>query len=154
MLSIKKVCRALALLSVGAIVAGCAPHVAFALSKEDQARFQDGLLRVPVRGHDPMIFGLNNCIVYKAQTAHDDILGWSVVLASDWGQSSYPKWATVCTSEHVRYNGKYIVVDFCAQAIGAGGGCAGGGGTYRSRTGEAQGWQIQTDNGWIRLPKY
>src|SRR5580692_1424027 len=154
MLSIKKVCRALALLSVGAIVAGCAPHVAFALSKEDQARFQDGLLRVPVRGHDPMIFGLNNCIVYKAQTAHDDILGWSVVLASDWGQSSYPKWATVCTSEHVRYNGKYIVVDFCAQAIGAGGGCAGGGGTYRSRTGEAQGWQIQTGNGWIKLPKY
>jgi hypothetical protein len=154
MLSTKNVCLAVMLLSVGAIVAGCAPHVAFALSKEDQARFQDGVLRVPVRGHDPMIFGLNNCIVYKAQTAHDDILGWSVVLASDWGQSSYPKWATVCTSEHIRYNGKYVVVDFCAQAIGAGGGCAGGGGTYRSRTGEAQGWQIQTENGWIRLPKY
>jgi hypothetical protein len=101
-----------------------------------------------------MIFGLNDCIVYKAQTAHDDIVGWSVVLASDWGQSSYPKWATVCTSEHIRYNGKYVVVDFCAQAIGAGGGCAGGGGAYRSHTGNVQGWQIRADKGWITLPKY
>jgi hypothetical protein len=91
---------------------------------------------------------------YKAQTAHDDIVGWSVVLASDWGESSYPKWATVCTSQHVRYNGKYVVVDFCAQAIGAGGRCAGGGGTYRSRTGDAQGWQIQADKDWITLPRY
>jgi hypothetical protein len=146
-------CRAVILLAVGAIAAGCAPHVAFALSKDDQARFQDGVLRVPVQRHGQMIFGLNNCIVYKAKTAHDDIVGWSVVLASDWGQSSYPKWATVCTSEHIRYNGKYVVVDFCAQAIGAGGGCAGGGGTYRSHTGEAQGWQIQADKGWITLPR-
>ncbi|MGC2634094.1 MAG: hypothetical protein WA215_07775 [Candidatus Cybelea sp.] len=146
-------CRAVILLAVGAIAAGCAPHVAFALSKDDQARFQDGVLRVPVQGHGQMIFGLNNCIVYKAKTARDDIVGWSVVLASDWGQSSYPKWATVCTSERIRYTGKYVVVDFCAQAIGAGGGCAGGGGTYRSHTGDAQGWQIQADKGWITLPR-
>jgi hypothetical protein len=142
------------LLCLSAIVAGCAPHVAFALSKDDQARFQGSVLRIPVRGHDPMIFGLNNCIAYKAQTAHDDIVGWSVVLASDWGQSSYPKWATVCTSQHIKYTGKYIVVAFCAQAIGAGAGCAGGDGTYRSRTGDARGWQIQTGNSWVALPKY
>jgi hypothetical protein len=141
-------------LSVAAIVAACGPHVPFALSKDDQARFQDRVLRVPVKGHDPMIFGLNNCILYKAQTAHDDIVGWSVVLASDWGQSGYPKWATVCTSQRMRYDGKYVVVDFCAQAIGAGGGCAGGDGTYRSRSGNAQGWQIQSGKGWITLPKY
>lgn len=147
-------CRATVLLAIGAIVGGCAPHVAFALSKDDQARFQGRVLRIPVQGHDPMIFGVDNCIVYKAQTAHDDIVGWSVVLASDWGQSSYPKWATVCTSQHIKYTGKYIVADFCAQAIGAGGGCAGGDGTYRSHTGDAQGWQIQTQNGWVALPKY
>ncbi len=146
--------RVVILLAIGTIVAGCAPHVAFALSKDDQARFQGRVLRVPVRGHDPSIFGLNNCIVYKAQTAHDDIVGWSVVLASDWGQSSYPKWATVCTSQRIRYTGKYIVADFCAQALGAGGGCAGGDGTYRSRTGDAQGWQIQTGKSWVALPKY
>jgi hypothetical protein len=150
----KRSSRAVILVSLAATVAGCAPHVPFALSKGDQDRFQGRILRVPVKGHDPMIFGLNDCIVYKAQTAHDDIVGWSVVLASDWGQSSYPKWATVCTSQSMKYNGKYLVVDFCAQAIGAGGGCAGGDGTYRSRTGDAQGWQIRTGNGWAALPKY
>jgi hypothetical protein len=154
MFSTKVFCRAIVWLSLAAIVAACAPRVAFALSKNDQARFQGRVLRVPVQGHDPMIFGLNDCIVYKAQTAHGDIVGWSVVLASDWGQSSYPKWATVCTSQHIRYDGKYVVVDFCAQAIGAGGGCAGGGGTYRSRTGDAQGWQIHADKDWITLPRY
>jgi hypothetical protein len=100
-----------------------------------------------------MIFGLNDCVVYKATTAHQDITGWNVVLASDWGQSSYPKWATVCTSEHIKYDGKYVVVDFCAQAIGAGGGCAGGDGTYRSRKGDAEGWQIEGNKGWFALPK-
>jgi hypothetical protein len=154
MFSAKVFRRAVVWLSVAAIVSACASRVPFALSKDDQTRFQGRVLRVPVRGHDPMIFGLNDCIAYKAQTAHDDIVGWAVVLASDWGQSSYPKWATVCTSQHIRYTGKYLVVDFCAQALGAGGGCAGGGGTYRSRTGDAQGWQIQTDQGWMTLPKY
>jgi hypothetical protein len=145
--------RAAVVLVLSAIVVGCAPHVPFALSKDDQARFQGRVLRVPVPGKDPMIFGLNDCIAYKAQTAHDDIVGWTVVLASDWGQSSYPKWATSCTSEHIRYDGKYIIVDFCAQAFGAGGGCAGGDGTYRSRKGDAQGWQIRGYKGWFALPK-
>jgi hypothetical protein len=154
MLTNKQFYRGVILLFVCAIVSACAPHVAFALSKDDQARFQGDVLRVPVQGHDPMIFGMNNCIVYKAQTAHDDIVGWSVVLASDWGQSSYPKWATVCASQHIRYDGKYIVANFCAQAIGAGGGCAGGDGTYRSRTGDAHGWQIEAGKGWVALPKY
>jgi hypothetical protein len=141
------------LLAFVAIVSACAPHVPFALSSDDQARFGDRVLRVPVAGHDPMIFGLNDCVVYKATTAHQDITGWNVVLASDWGQSSYPKWATVCTSEHIKYDGKYVVVDFCAQAIGAGGGCAGGDGTYRSRKGDAEGWQIEGNKGWFALPK-
>ena len=33
-----------------------------------------------------MIFGLNDCVAYKAKTAHDDIVGWSVVLASEIAQ--------------------------------------------------------------------
>jgi len=139
--------------ALSATMSGCAPHVPYVLSDADKARFADNVLRVPVKGRDPMIFGLNDCILYKAQTAHEDIVGWTVVLASDWGQSSYPKWATACTSQHMKYDGKYIVVDFCAQAFGAGGGCAGGDGTYRSRTGDAQGWQIQSGNGWMPLPK-
>jgi hypothetical protein len=41
-----------------------------------------------------------------------------------------------------------VVVSFCAHAIGAG-----GGGTYRSRTGDPQGWQIAASKGWVALPK-
>jgi hypothetical protein len=145
--------RFAALLGLGAVVAACAPHVPFALSKDDQARFANDVVRVPVKGHDPMILGLNDCIAYKAQTAHQDIVGWTVVLASDWGQSSYPKWMTACARQSIKYDGTYIIVSFCAQAIGAGGGCAGGDGTYRSRTGDAQGWQIEGYKGWIPLPK-
>ncbi len=140
--------------AAAAVLVACAPHVPFALSQADQNRFGDRVLKVAVRGHDPMIFGMNNCIVYKAQTAHDDIVGWTVVLASDWGQSSYPKWLTGCTSESIRYDGKYVIVDMCAQAIGAGGGCGGGGGTYRSKRGDVVGWEVPDGNRWSPLPKY
>jgi hypothetical protein len=143
----------LAVLAALVTFAACAPKVPFALSKDDQNRFGASVLRIPVPGHDPMIFGLNDCILYKAQTAHEDIVGWKVVLASDWGMSSYPKWMTGCTSQNMKFDGHYIVVDFCAQAIGAGGGCAGGDGTYRSRTGEPESWQIQSGRGWDKLTR-
>jgi hypothetical protein len=149
-----RVVALIASLTLPCVAIGCAPHKPFELSNDDRARFAGRVLRVAVPNRDPMIFGLNDCVLYKAKTAHQDIVGWTVVLASDWGQSSYPKWLTGCTSQEVKYDGKYIVASFCAQAIGAGGGCAGGDGTYRSRTGDAQGWQIAEGNGWVALPNY
>lgn len=140
----------IATLSLALTAASCGHHTPYELSKDDQARFGH-VLRVDVKNHDPMFFGLDDCVLYKAQTAHEDIVGWDVVLASDWGQHSYPKWMTGCTSQSVKYNGKYIIASFCAQALGAGGGCAGGDGTYRSRTGDPKSWQIQSDDGWTKL---
>jgi hypothetical protein len=67
--------------------------------------------------------------------------------------SSYPKWMTGCTSQKMKYDEHYLIVDFCAQALGADGGCAGGDGTYRSRTGEPESWQIQNGHGWSKLTK-
>ena len=145
--------RWLVLASLTALLIGCGPHVPFQLAKADQDRFAGSLLRVAVPGHDPMIFGMNDCVVYKAQTAHDDIVGWTIVLASDWGESSYPKWMTGCMQQSIKYDGKYVVVEMCARPLGAGGGCAGGGGTYRSRKGNAQGWEIADGNHWSALPK-
>lgn len=147
--------KIIASLTLLVAIVGCSsPHKPFELSKEDRARFGARVLRVAEPHHDPMIFGLDNCVLYKAKTEHQDIVGWAVVLASDWGQSSYPKWMTACISQTVKYDGKYVVASFCAQAFGADGGCAGGDGTYRSRTGDAQGWQIATDGGWVTLPSY
>jgi hypothetical protein len=129
----------------------CVPQKPFELSSKDRARFGNRVLRITGGNRPPMIFALDDCVLYKAQIAGERIAGWMVVLASDWGQSSYPKWLTACISQTVRYDGKYIVASFCAQAIGAGGGCAGGNGTYRSRTGDARGWQISTGRGWESL---
>ena len=69
---------ALAGFALISILAACAPHVPFALSNDDKSRFQENVLRVDVPGHDPMIFGMNDCIVYKAKRGHDDIVGWDV----------------------------------------------------------------------------
>ncbi|HLY02378.1 MAG TPA: hypothetical protein VKR56_07750 [Candidatus Cybelea sp.] len=144
----------LGLLLAVVMAAGCAHHLPYALSSADQARFGTSVLRVNVAGHAPMILGLNDCILYRARTAHEDIVGWEVVLASDWGMHSYPKWMTGCTSQHVAYNGRYVVASFCAQALGAGGGCAGGDGTYRSRTADPASWQIEDGSHWLPLAKY
>jgi hypothetical protein len=86
---------------------------------------------------DPWMFGIQDCVVYKARIEHQDIVDWNVVLASDWG-GSYPKWYTVCSRASISYDGKYVEAFQRAQAIGAGGGCADGG-DYRSRTDDAQG---------------
>jgi hypothetical protein len=132
------------------LVAGCGPHVPYQLSQGDADRFKGNLLRIDVPGRDPKIFGINDCIVYRAQIEHQDIVGWTVVLASDWG-GSYPKWYTACTRSSIAYDGKFINVFLCAQAIGAGGGCADGG-DYRSRTGNVQGWQFDGTGAWETLP--
>jgi len=97
-----------------------------------------------------MILGLDDCTLYKAQTDHQDITGWRITLRSDWG-GSYPKFFTACTAQSVKYAGGYVIVHFCAQAFGAGGGCADGG-DYRSRDGEHK-WQFSgTTGNWYPLP--
>jgi hypothetical protein len=135
-----------------AVAVGCGSKPPpYQLSDKDQQRFVD-VVRVS-RGASaaPLIFGLSDCTVYKAVTQDSQIASWRVVLRSDWGQSSYPKFLTGCVDEHMKYAGGFVVIDMCARAIGAGGGCNGGG-LYRSRDGER--WQIQSDGGaWAPLPK-
>jgi hypothetical protein len=131
-------------------VAGCATRTPYELSSQDKQRFVD-VVRVD-RGSSkaPFIFGIADCTVYKAVTRDQQIADWRVVLRSDWGQSSYPKFLTACVDEHLQYKNGFVMVDMCARAIGAGGGCNGGG-TYRSRDGEK--WQVETNaSSWIPLP--
>jgi hypothetical protein len=132
------------------LLAGCAARTPYELSSQDKQRFID-VVRVD-RGSSkaPLIFGLADCTVYKAVTRDQQISDWRVVLRSDWGQSSYPKFLTGCVDEHLFYKNGFVRVDMCARAIGAGGGCNGGG-TYRSRDGEK--WQVESNaSTWIPLP--
>jgi hypothetical protein len=143
--------RCIATASILAAIAGCAPRPPYELSDRDKQRFVDVARVERGAGNAPMIFGLSDCTVYKAVTKDQQIVDWRVILRSDWGQQSYPKFMTACVDEHLKYSAPYVLVDMCARAIGAGGGCNGGG-TYRSRDGER--WQIQGNSlRWYPLPK-
>jgi hypothetical protein len=134
-----------------ALLAACAPHVPYAISKDDHARFGKNLIVVHLpRRTDPLILGVDDCKLYRARIEHQDIVGWDVTLAADWG-GSYPAFMTVCTQESIAWDGKYVRVSFCAQAIGADGGCANGA-DYRSPTG-ARPWWYQSGSSWASLPR-
>jgi hypothetical protein len=139
-------------LILAALVA-CAPHVPFKISDADRQKYAaGGSIRVERPGRDPLIEGVNDCIVWKAETAHDDIVGWKAVLGADWG-GSYPRFMTVCTAQTIEYRNGNVMVYLCAQAIGAGGGCANGG-NYMSRTGERPwSWRPGNTGAWMDLPK-
>lgn len=131
--------------------AGCA-HTPYAMSDADRQRFGNDLIVVKIPGRtDPLILGASGCKLYRARIEHQDIVGWDVTLASDWGASSYPGFMTACVHESLAWDGKYVRVSFCALAIGAGGGCTNGG-DYRSRTGARPWWISRGPNDWVPLP--
>jgi len=134
------------------VPAGCA-RTPYAISGADRQRFADNLITVHVPGKaDPLILGSTDCKVYRAKIERQDITGWEVTLAADWG-ATYPAFMTACLNDSLSWDGKYVKVYFCARAIGAGGGCTNGG-HYRSRTG-ARPWQISLNSGqdWAALPR-
>jgi len=143
--------RTTAAIAVALLCAACASRQPFELSGDDQKRFGDRVLRVSAAAKgEPAIFGVSDCTVFQARTAHDEIIGWDVVLRSDWG-ASYPKFMTSCTRQSIRYDGRYVRVFLCAQALGAGGGCVNGG-NYR-RADPRRRWEISPDGlHWRPLP--
>ncbi|MEO8790598.1 MAG: hypothetical protein ABI431_10040 [Candidatus Tumulicola sp.] len=147
----KALVRCIAAASILAAIAGCGARTPYEMSDKDKQRFVDVARVERGGGNAPLIFGISDCTVYKAVTKDQQIVDWRVILRSDWGQQSYPKFMTACVDEHLKYSAPYVLVDMCARAIGAGGGCNGGG-TYRSRDGER--WQIQGNSlRWYPLPK-
>jgi predicted small lipoprotein YifL len=148
---VKALVGSIAAASILVAIAGCGARTPYQMSDQDKQRFVDVARVARGGGNAPLIFGISDCTVYKAVTKDQQIVDWRVILRSDWGQQSYPKFMTACVDEHLKYSAPYVLVDMCARAIGAGGGCNGGG-TYRSRDGER--WQIQGNSlRWYPLPK-
>lgn len=146
--------RMLAVLAIFAMGAAACAHVPYAISKDDRSRFGNNLVVAHLPGHnDPLILGARGCKLYRARIEHQDIVGWDVTLAADWGATSYPQFMTGCMDESLAWDGTYVKVYFCALAFGAGGGCTNGG-HYRSRTG-ARPWWISGDgvHAWTPLPQ-
>ena len=149
-----KALRWFAAVSLIAVVATGCTHVPYAISGEDRSRFGNNLIVVHLPAQrDPLILGASGCKLYRARIEHEDVIGWDVTLAADWGATSYPQFLTGCTDESLSWDGRYVRVYFCALAIGAGGGCTNGG-HYRSRAG-ARPWWISDDgvHEWRLLPQ-
>jgi hypothetical protein len=120
---------AVAAIAMCAFAGGCGHREPYALSKADAERFGPDIARLSVQGRvEPVILGLAGCQVFRAQTARGEIVGWQTILTAD---GTYPRFMTACSRQHIGLDGKYVRVFLCAQAIGAGGGCANGG-NYRS----------------------
>ena len=135
---------------IALICAGCAAARPYEVSQADRQRFAPGLIRIERAGKPPLIEGLSNCIVYKAQYDGQRISGWKSALGADWA-GTYPAFLTGCVNESLAYRNGEVRVYLCARAIGAGGGCNNGG-NYRSRTGERP-WLRSWDRvHWAVLP--
>jgi hypothetical protein len=133
------------------LTAGCT-HTPYEISQKDLDRFSAGIVDQPFPNKPPLIEGLDNCVVWKAQYDGDRIAGWKAALGADWGATSYPAFMTGCVGETIAYRNGEVRVYLCARAIGAGGGCNNGG-YYRSRTGERPWMQSQDQTHWWVLPQ-
>jgi hypothetical protein len=137
-------------LLAGIVLAGCG-HKPYDISDGDRRRFAAGLINVERPGKPPLIEGVEDCVVWKAQYSGDRITGWKAALGADWG-GTYPKFLTACLQQSIAYRDKRVAVWFCARAIGAGGGCNNGG-HYWSYTGERP-WRVSWDGvHWRDLPQ-
>jgi len=145
------VSRCLGSAALAAAFAGCqAVHQPYDISQADRDRFVAGLIDVPRPGGPPLVEGLADCTIWKAQFTGDRMSGWKVALAADWG-GSYPAFMTGCVDQSISYRNNRVQVHLCARAIGAGGGCNNGG-YYWSYTGERP-WRVSDDlSNWRNLP--
>jgi len=141
-----------AALTVVAVSLACAcSHRPYEIAAEDRERFRAGIIDVASPGKPPLIEGLDNCVLWKAQYDGDRISGWKAALGADWG-GRYPAFMTGCMDQAVHYRNGEVRVYLCTRAIGAGGGCNNGG-YYRSRTGERPWLQSWNQIEWWVLPQ-
>ena len=136
------------LLAIAALLASCAPREPYALSAADAKRFGPNVARLSVSSRpEPVILGVVDCHVERAQVANGAITGWKTILEAD---GTYPKFMTACTRQSIRLEHGYAYVFLCRQAIGAGGGCVNGG---NYRTADSVRWEKEGVRGtFTRTP--
>lgn len=143
-----------------ALLAGCQdPIEKMQLTDAERERvlvlqnpFGEHLLRLDAQaGGNPVVLGLGpGCRLYRATLAQGVIIGWQRVdgvdgvnvLGSDCGN-------------RLTFDLKdgYVRFQFCSTAVGAGGGCGGGSGDYRSSNGLDWESRIDEKTGWQPVAK-
>ena len=107
-----------------------------------QNPFGENFARLAIPGEEQKILlGLKDCNVYRAKLKQGVVTEW---VSENTLNIFYPMWSA-CSKESLKLDGEYIKLSFCKTPIGAGGGCAGGGGDFRSANGKD--WQLLGSNG-------
>jgi hypothetical protein len=134
------------------MLAGCMDEIEkMKLSEEERSHvlqlqnpFGDNYVRFTVSGEEyPILLGVSACKLYRAKLEQGVVTEWIKIPKLS---SFYPT-GSACESQSIKYDGKYVMYSYCAMAIGAGGGCAGGAGTFRSINGRE--WEeLDGKNKW------
>jgi hypothetical protein len=112
-----------------------------------QNPFGENYVRFAVSGQEQQVaLGLKGCNLYRAKLEQGVVTEW---VQDDTLSTFYPLWSA-CSRESLKQDGQYIKLSFCKTPFGAGGGCAGGGGDFRSANGID--WQVlETNNKWKNI---
>ena len=108
-----------------------------------QNPFGNDLVRLTnaANGTDVLV-GMLGCKVYRAQPEQGVVTEWRRV--NEVNDLNFL--AAGCDRHEIRFDGTHVHVNYCTQAIGAGGGCGGGAGTYRSVNGID--WERKAKDAW------
>lgn len=151
------------MVSVGTVLAaclwmsGCKDDIEeMKLSPEEKTRvlalqnpFGKNLVRLTnaASGADVLI-GLKRCRAYRAALEHSVVTEW-LRIEEVTGRNLLAGGG--CNSQNITFDGKHVYLDYCATAIGAGGGCGGGAGEYRSANGRD--WERKSKGVWVPVKK-
>ena len=115
-----------------------AESISLKLSESDKARilqlqnpFGEHYLRFVPQGQEPVLLGLKSCQLYRAKLEKGIVTEWM----EENALSTFYPWWSGCSQESLKQEGAFIRLTFCKTPLGAGGGCAGGGGDFRSING-------------------
>lgn len=108
---------------------------------ELQNPFGENYVRFAMPGQEQQVaLGLKGCNLYRAKLEQGVVTEW---IQENTLSSFYPMWSA-CSGESLKQDSQYIKLSFCKTPLGAGGGCAGGGGDFRSLNGID--WQVLEAN--------
>ncbi len=102
-------CGFVVLLATG----GCGHRTPYELSSQDKQRFVDVVRidRGPAKA--PLIFGMNDCTVYRADTDNEQISGWRVVCVRIGGRRPIPNFSRAASTKACSY-GANTLWSICA----------------------------------------
>lgn len=113
-----------------------------------QNPFGENLVRLKTAGSDKsVLIGLLGCKLYRAEPEQGVVTEWHRVKEVDHLNFL----SAGCESKSMKYDGKYLYFEYCSTAIGAGGGCGGGYGDFRTSNGSD--WETNSKKGWVPAKK-